>query len=142
LHFGRETDDVNLDFYDRVGNFVGWMEEVACPASAYRDRPAPKTLVGRATLPGGGGVSVSAVNATHTRVIVNTNMDTAWIEPGTCRAHTGRRRIELDQFYSFRSDTVIRIPAATLVRTPHIVLLDRAGAHGSVPLWCALLKPT
>jgi hypothetical protein len=41
---------------------------------------------------------------------------------------------------SFRSDTIIRIPVASLLRTPHVVLVDRGGAHGGEPIGCAPIK--
>jgi hypothetical protein len=137
LVVGRYANDGNLDIPG-----TGFVEELRCPASVYAGQPVPDLPVRmRYGGPRAGAVSLTAVNQTHTRVIVDSQVDdAAWIQTGTCRTPTGPRLFELNQFYSFRSDTIIRVAIGSLRRTPHVVLLDRGGAHGGDPLACGVIS--
>lgn len=123
---------------------VGSLEELACPASAYPRRPEPDVRAplrmywnGRAS----GSVALSAVAGARTEIVVSVrSMDVAMVETGTCaRTSPHRRLVTLNQFYSFRSDTIVPLSLASLTATPHVVFVDGGGAHGGDPMGCAFL---
>jgi hypothetical protein len=127
---------------------VGWVNEVRCPASAYADEGKPDL---RLTIHGFtleswhrkyGFVSLTAVGASRTRVVVEARGDVAWLSFAACRATSSRRSHTLSQFYSSRSTTLVRFPLRELTATPHSVIFDAGGAHGGVPLGCADLVPS
>jgi hypothetical protein len=90
-------------------------------------------------------VSVTLTAAAEwTRVVVTGGLDTAWIKHGRCpsdpMAHgaelTATPRLRLHAFYSFRSSTLLAAPLSSLLRTPHMLLVDAGGAHGGNPIGC------
>ena len=84
------------------------------------------------------GCCLTAVDATHSRVIVHSDLDDGWIQSGTCQAPTGPPLFDLNEFYSLRSDTTIPVPVAKLRQRAHVVLL---GAYvGDDPVACAVIK--
>jgi hypothetical protein len=140
LHLHRSMGDARLDV-----SGVGSIEQVACPASAYPRRRAPDLRLKLGDSSGHptqteGVVLLTAVDAKHTLVVVNADMDTAWISPGTCRVLNGLPLFRLEPFYSFRSETTILASLQTLVQTPHVLLVDRGGAHGGDPLGCVPIQ--
>jgi hypothetical protein len=137
LHLGRSTGDFSLDVPG-----VGSLDEVRCPTAVYGTQPRPdlRLRFSRWLGKSAGTVSLTALGGTRTRLIVNANMDEAWIGIGTCRKHPHSRLFTLAPFYSFRSDTTIRVSLDSLLRTPHVVLVDAGGAHGGDPLACAAIQ--
>jgi hypothetical protein len=136
FHLDHYGGDANLDV-----DSVGELSEVRCPPSAYPNEPEADV---RAPLraPSGkpaGVVSLTALGPNQTRVLVETDADWAWISRGRCpaRSHT----FDLENVYSFRSETTLRVPLQSLLATPHSVLIDGGGAHGGDPLACADLSP-
>ena len=139
MHLGFYGGDRNLDVDE-----VGELAEVRCPPGAYsREAAADLEIPLRSTGPSGrrvGRVSLAAVTPTRTRVLVEDGADWAWISRGRCPRGT-QHRFDLQNFHSFRSETILPVPLRSLLATPHSVLTDGGGAHGGDPLACADLAP-
>ena len=132
MHLDAYSGDARLDVAD-----VGHLWETRCPATAYPPEPQPDLHT--RLRPGQATVSLTAVGRHRTRVLVEADADVAWIRRGTCRS-TGRSVARLDDFYSFRSVTAVRVPLRSLVDTPHALEIDAGGAHGGDPTGCADLS--
>lgn len=132
----------NGDALDIPG--VGTLDETPCPNTAYPHEPQPDILLNLkewGNVPAREGtVALNALDEAHTRFLVHANMDKAWIAAGSCATGIlGQRRVglRLNPFYSFRSDTIVRLPLRSLLQKPHVVLVDVGGAHGGDPVGCA-----
>jgi hypothetical protein len=137
MRLGESTGDLNLDVQG-----VGSIEEVRCPPSAYPHTATPDLHVQlRPSKKGPEGEAwVTAIDARHALVVVSANMDRAWIQRGGCSANSkAPSAIDLHPFYSFRSETTIRVGLNALLRTPHALFVDSGGAHGGAPVACAQL---
>jgi hypothetical protein len=134
-------DDLQRDF-----DGVGRLTEVRCPASAYPREPRPDVQAPLRNYETGalsarpGSVSLTAVGPEQTRVLVEADVDTAWIAAGRCGSQSTGQRFQLEEFYSFRSVTLLRVPLRTLTATPHALYVDAGGGHGGTPIACADLS--
>ena len=134
-HLGEYRDDLSTDVEG-----LGWLEEVRCPAEAYPREREPDLVVSLRGVRG--TVTLIDDGQRRTRVIVEANVDVGWIRHGTCRNPAGGRRLDLDQFYSFRSVTTLPVTVDSLTKIAHALEVDAGGAHGGDPIGCADLTRT
>ena len=122
------------------------VKEVQCPAPAYSDEPKPdlrpvlhnpaRSLTPRS-------VSLTAIGAEQTRLVVEATdpgpdaafpaFGKVFIAPGRCRIETRYPfpgiSFPLEDFYSFRSVTILPVALRTLTATPHAFYVEMAAGH-------------